>query len=145
MAQARSHRRHKRPVPAPDRSPRASWVSIDNGHQSSRGPADKAGTIRQFSFCCVLIAAAVAGDGTTSMWSLRERVLLALVAILAVIAGLLLRRHRLTDRRLAAERRHLSIAVNNIPQGLVLYDASARVIICNQPYIDMFGLSPEVA
>jgi diguanylate cyclase (GGDEF)-like protein len=62
-----------------------------------------------------------------------------------VIAGLLLRRHRLTDRRLAAERRHLSIAVNNIPQGLVLYDASKRVIICNQPYIDMFGLSPEVA
>ena len=62
-----------------------------------------------------------------------------------MIAGLLLRRHRLTDRRLAAERRHLSIAVNNIPQGLVLYDASKRVIICNQPYIDMFGLSPEVA
>jgi diguanylate cyclase (GGDEF)-like protein len=26
----------------------------------------------------------------------------------------------------------------------VLYDASARIIICNQPYIDMFGLSPEV-
>lgn len=78
-------------------------------------------------------------------WGLRERVLLALVAILAVIAGLLARRDRLTDRQLAAERRQLSIAVNNIPQGLVLYDASARIIICNQPYIDMFGLSPEVA
>jgi diguanylate cyclase (GGDEF)-like protein len=120
-------------------------VSIDYGHQSARGPADRAGTIRQFAFCCVLIAAAVAGDVATSAWSVRERVLFALVAILAVIAGLLLRRHRLTDRRLAAERRHLSIAVNNIPQGLVLYDASKRVIICNQPYIDMFGLSPEVA
>jgi diguanylate cyclase (GGDEF)-like protein len=35
--------------------------------------------------------------------------------------------------------------VNNIPQGLVLYDASARIIICNQPYLDMFGLSPDVA
>ena len=78
-------------------------------------------------------------------WSLRERVLLALVAVLAVIAGLLVRRDRLTDQRLAAERRQLSIAVNNIPQGLVLYDASARIIICNQPYLDMFGLSPDVA
>jgi diguanylate cyclase (GGDEF)-like protein len=56
-----------------------------------------------------------------------------------------LRRHRLTDQRLVAERRQLSIAVNNIPQGLVLYDASARIIICNQPYLDMFGLSPDVA
>jgi diguanylate cyclase (GGDEF)-like protein len=77
-------------------------------------------------------------------WSLRERVLLAAVAVLAVIVGLLVKRHRLSGQRLAAERRHLGIAVNNIPQGLVLYDASARIIICNQRYIEMFGLSPEV-
>jgi diguanylate cyclase (GGDEF)-like protein len=93
----------------------------------------------------VLLATAVVGDIATSGWSLRERVLLALVTVLAVAAGLLLRRHRLTDQRLAAERRQLSIAVNNIPQGLILYDASARIIICNQPYLDMFGLSPDVA
>ena len=68
-----------------------------------------------------------------SAWSVRERVLLALVVSLALVAGLLLRRHRLTTiGRLAAERRQLSIAVNNIPQGLVLYDGSARIIICNQ-------------
>jgi diguanylate cyclase (GGDEF)-like protein len=35
--------------------------------------------------------------------------------------------------------------VNNIPQGLVLYDDSARVTVCNQRYIEMFGLSPDVA
>ena len=81
----------------------------------------------------------------TSTWGVRERVLLAIVVILAVIVGLLLRRHRWSGRRLAAERRQLSVAVNNIPQGLVLYDSSARIIICNQPYIEMFGLSPEVA
>jgi len=89
-----------------------------------------------------MLVAVIAADLTA--WSLREGVLLALVAILAVIAGLLVRRDRLTDQRLAAERRQLSIAVNNIPQGLVLYDASARIIICNQPYLDMFGLSPDV-
>jgi diguanylate cyclase (GGDEF)-like protein len=90
-----------------------------------------------------LLVAMMAAD--IAAWGVRERVLLALVAVLAVIAGMLVRRDRLTDQRLAAERRQLSIAVNNIPQGLVLYDASARIIICNQPYIDMFGLSPEVA
>ena len=81
----------------------------------------------------------------TSAWGVRERVLLAVVAVLAVVVGLLLRRHRLSDQQLAAERRQLSVAVNNIPQGLVLYDASARIIICNQPYLDMFGLSAAVA
>jgi len=93
--------------------------------------------------CGILLAAVIAAD--PAAWSLREFVLLALVAVLVVIAGLLVRRDRLTDQRLAAERRQLSIAVNNIPQGLVLYDASARIVICNQPYLDMFGLSPDVA
>ncbi len=123
-------------------------MDIDSGQQmssGSAGPAERAATITRLAACCVLLAAAVVGGIATSGWSLRERLLLALVAVLAVAAGLLLRRDRLTDRRLAAERRQLSIAVNNIPQGLVLYDASARIIICNQPYLDMFGLSPDVA
>jgi diguanylate cyclase (GGDEF)-like protein len=81
----------------------------------------------------------------TSGWSLREQMLFALVAVLAAAVGVLLRRYRLTGQRLAAERRQLALAVNNIPQGLVLYDASARIVICNEPYIEMFGLSPEVA
>jgi len=29
-------------------------------------------------------------------------------------------------------------------QGLILYDASARVVVCNQRYIDMYGLAPAV-
>jgi len=109
----------------------------------SVGSAQGSRTVKLLVVCGILLATVIAAD--PAAWSLRERVLLALVAVLAVIAGLLVRRDRLTDQRLAAERRQLSIAVNNIPQGLVLYDASARIIICNQPYLDMFGLSPDVA
>ena len=101
--------------------------------------------MRRLALCAVLIAVAISAGVATSAWELRERVLLALVVILALVVALLLRRHRLSDQRLAAERRQLTVAVNNIPQGLVLYDASARIVICNQPYIDMFGLSPDVA
>ena len=121
-------------------------MSNEGGHQisgGSIGSAQGSRTVKLLVVCGVLLAAVIAAD--PAAWSLRERVLLALVAVLAVIAGLLVRRDRLTDQRLAAERRQLSIAVNNIPQGLVLYDASARIIICNQPYLDMFGLSPDVA
>jgi diguanylate cyclase (GGDEF)-like protein len=109
----------------------------------SAGSAQGSRTVKLLVVCGILLAAVIAAD--PAAWSLRECVLLALVAVLVVIAGLLVRRDRLTDQRLAAERRQLSIAVNNIPQGLVLYDASARIIICNQPYLDMFGLSPDVA
>ena len=95
--------------------------------------------------CGVFLAAVVAADIATLAWSLRERVLLALVASLVMVAALLLRRHWLNGQRMADERSHLSTALNNIPQGLVLYDASARIIICNEPYLEMFGLSPDVA
>ena len=29
-------------------------------------------------------------------------------------------------------------------QGLLLFDAAGRLVICNRQYIDMFGLSPDV-
>ena len=93
----------------------------------SAGSAQGSRTVKLLVVCGVLLATVVTAD--QAAWSLRERVLLALVAVLAVIAGLLVRRDRLTDQRVAAERRQLSVAVNNIPQGLVLYDASARIII----------------
>ena len=50
-----------------------------------------------------------------------------------------------STRRWPHERRQLRTAVDNIPQGLVLYDASARIVVCNKPYIEMFGLSPDIA
>jgi diguanylate cyclase (GGDEF)-like protein len=100
---------------------------------------------KRLAFCAVLIAAAMLAEVATEAWGVREQGLFAVIGVLAVIVSLLLRRHRLADQRLAAERRQLIVAVNNIPQGLVLYDASARIVICNQPYIEMFGLSPDVA
>src|SRR5882757_8666671 len=122
-------------------------VTFDSGQympSDSIIAAKKAGTATRLALCAALIAAMISAGIATSDWGLRERVLLALVAVLAIAVGLLLRRHRLSDQRLAAERRQLSVAVNNIPQGLVLYDASARIVICNQPYREMFGLSPDV-
>jgi diguanylate cyclase (GGDEF)-like protein len=123
-------------------------VSIDSSDQSPSGsadPFDRAGRIKLVALCCAYLVASVAADVATLAWSVRERLLLALVVSLAMVAGWLLRRHQLTKQRMASERRQLSIAVNNIPQGLVLYDGSARIITCNQPYLEMFGLSPDVA
>ena len=123
-------------------------MSIDSSDQSPSGsadPFDRAGRIKLVALCCAYLVASVAADVATLAWSVRERLLLALVVSLAMVAGWLLRRHQLTKQRMASERRQLSIAVNNIPQGLVLYDGSARIITCNQPYLEMFGLSPDVA
>src|SRR5260370_10082930 len=118
-------------------------VSFEDGHPLQSRPANRAGWMWRLALCAGLSAIALLGI-TIADWSLRERVLLAVAIVLAFIVGLLLKHHRLSGQRLAAEQRQLAVAVNNIPQGLVLYDASARIVTCNQPYIEMFGLSPEV-
>ncbi|WP_371817827.1 putative bifunctional diguanylate cyclase/phosphodiesterase [Bradyrhizobium sp. CCBAU 53421] len=110
---------------------------------STSGNADTRST-KGLAFCAGLLVGSLFGTAT-AQWSEREGLLMAAFAIMAVIVFLLLKRHEISDARLATERRNLMTAVNNIPQGLVLYDASARIIICNRPYIEMFGLSPDVA
>ena len=62
-----------------------------------------------------------------------------------VIAGMLFFVVRKLSQQHQMEKQRLDTAVNNIPQGLVVYDKAARITVCNQRYIEMFGLSPEVA
>jgi methyl-accepting chemotaxis protein len=35
-------------------------------------------------------------------------------------------------------------AINNMSQGLVIFDASGKLVLCNKRYVDMYGLSPAM-
>jgi diguanylate cyclase (GGDEF)-like protein/PAS domain S-box-containing protein len=48
------------------------------------------------------------------------------------------------DERFRAQREHLDAALNNISQGLVIFDASTRIVFCNRRYLEMYNLSPAV-
>lgn len=71
---------------------------------------------------------------------------LTLIASLSVllISGLLYLVVRKLLHQHQLEKQRLDTAVNNIPQGLVVYDASAHVTVCNRRYLEMFGLSSDV-
>ena len=47
-------------------------------------------------------------------------------------------------RRLVVQNRRLSNALDNMTQGLCMFDAQSRVVLCNRRYIGMYNLSPEV-
>jgi diguanylate cyclase (GGDEF)-like protein/PAS domain S-box-containing protein len=49
-----------------------------------------------------------------------------------------------SKQRLALEKFRLDTAVNNMTQGLLLFDSSERIVVCNRRYIEMYGLSPDV-
>ncbi|MCP3383495.1 EAL domain-containing protein [Bradyrhizobium sp. CCGUVB4N] len=69
---------------------------------------------------------------------------LAIAGLLIAIVRKLLAQHRMSRERLTLEKQRLDRAVNNMTQGLLLFDASQKLVICNQRYIEMYGLSPEI-
>jgi methyl-accepting chemotaxis protein len=59
--------------------------------------------------------------------------LAAMVALLAAAA-----------LRLRRQNKRLTLALNNTPQGLCMWDSSTRLIVCNDRYVSMYNMSPEV-
>ena len=47
------------------------------------------------------------------------------------------------EARLAGQNMLIDTAINNMPQGLVMFDADARVVICNKRYLEMSGLRQD--
>ena len=47
-------------------------------------------------------------------------------------------------RRAVRKCHVLDIALNNMSQGLVMFDQAERMVICNDRYIDLYGLSRNV-
>ena len=71
-------------------------------------------------------------------------VTLVVAFTLFLIVRKLSKQHQESQRRLALEKERLDTAINNMTQGLLLYDSDARIILCNQRYLEMYNLSPDV-
>ena len=69
---------------------------------------------------------------------------LAIAVLLFLVVRKLSQQHRASQQRLTLEKQRLDTAVNNMTQGLLLFDSSQRLIICNQRYIEMYGLSADI-
>jgi len=99
------------------------------------------------------ISAARDIDFALAAWYQETRLLIAagsaIVLIIAVVMLLVARQmrrnHQWSKRRLALEKQRLDCAVNSMPQGLLLFDANERIIVCNQRYREMYGISIELA
>src|ERR1043166_6066743 len=48
------------------------------------------------------------------------------------------------EEKLLVQKVQMDTAVNNMLHGLLMFDAQARLVLCNQRYIEMYRLSPEV-
>jgi diguanylate cyclase (GGDEF)-like protein/PAS domain S-box-containing protein len=69
---------------------------------------------------------------------------LAIAALLFLVVRKLSHQHRASRQRLTLEKQRLDTAVNNMTQGLLLFDSERQLIICNKRYLEMYGLSADI-
>ncbi|HMK81840.1 MAG TPA: PAS-domain containing protein [Xanthobacteraceae bacterium] len=49
-----------------------------------------------------------------------------------------------SEAALSAQNVKLDAALNNMSHGLLMFDADSRLVLCNERYIEMYGVSPDV-
>jgi diguanylate cyclase (GGDEF)-like protein len=63
-----------------------------------------------------------------------------MIADLAAARALLIAR---SDAAISTQYERLDRAINNMPQGLSMFDADQKMIICNKRYAEMYSLGPK--
>ncbi len=113
---------------------------------------DSIGSVRALTHFPIVVVAATDTSAALADWRAQTKLqfFAAVLAVVVVIFMIYLivrqlrRQHAVAQRKLSEKTQHLDTAINNMTQGLLLFDSSGRLVICNQQYIDMFGVSPDV-
>jgi diguanylate cyclase (GGDEF)-like protein len=113
---------------------------------------DRLASVRALSDFPLSILATITVSTALADWRAQARFLVVAALLATLVIGLTLfllvrklsRQHRNSERRVALEKERLDTAINNMTQGLLLYDSDARIVLCNQRYLDMYELSPDV-
>ena len=138
-------------------APLLARILDDGDHQTLRVESpidhqDKLGAAAELNHFPIVVVATTTVSAALVDWREQTQFLiiaatlatLVIALILFLIVRQLTRQNREAQLRLESEKQRLDTALNNMTQGLVLYDASARIVICNQRYLDMYRLSTDV-
>ena len=126
--------------------------NISGRFTSARLSEDKVGAVKSLKHFPILIVATTRTETALADWRSQTRLqfFAAALAIVVVIGMVFLivrqlrHQHAAAQRKLSEKSQHLDTAINNMTQGLLLFDSSGRLVICNRRYIDMFALSTDV-
>jgi diguanylate cyclase (GGDEF)-like protein/PAS domain S-box-containing protein len=138
-------------------APLLAKVLAEGGQQTQRVQSpvdhqDRLGSAAELGHFPIVVVATTTVSAALADWRAQTRFMVATAALSALAVAFILfviirqmtRQNREAQLRLELEKHRLDTALNNMTQGLVLYDASARILTTNQRYLDMYNLSTEV-
>jgi diguanylate cyclase (GGDEF)-like protein len=153
----------------PAASPWYSLVAANGGHYRSPGYFDEQPrlvSVRPLSDYPLVVNVAMSESSALATWR-HQAVLIGIGAFLALMSSVfllnkLIRQFRrlLTSEATLAERESglaertselqsanlkLDAALNNMSQGLCMFDSDARLLVCNERYLRMYNISADIA
>jgi diguanylate cyclase (GGDEF)-like protein len=126
--------------------------NISGRFESSSQGEEMVGAVHSVMHFPILIVATTKTSTALADWRAQTKLqfcaaalaIVVVVAMIFLIVRQLRRQHAAAQHKLSEKSQHLDTAINNMPQGLLLFDASGRLVVCNQQYVDMFGVSPDI-
>ncbi len=138
-------------------APMLQRILTDGGRQTQRAQSpidqmDRLGAAAKLGRFPIAIVVTKTVSAALADWGAQTRLLVAAAILCAVVIAFILfliirqiaGQSREAQQRLELEKQRLDTALNNMTQGLVLYDASARVVTTNQRYLDLHSLSTDL-
>jgi diguanylate cyclase (GGDEF)-like protein/PAS domain S-box-containing protein len=129
----------------------------NGGHASGRFVAQTDGVERlaaavQLTNFPIVLFATNSVSAALADWREQTRLMICVATLSVILIGSilflivqrLLWQRRASERRISLERDSLDTAIDAMSQGLVLFDSKNKLVVCNQNYIAMYGLSPDV-
>jgi diguanylate cyclase (GGDEF)-like protein len=136
-------------------TPQAAVLSLDHGTARLVSPVDgteRLVAVQSLARFPLTVVATNTVMAALADWRAQTKFLVIAAGlstiIVSIILVLIVRRlsweHLSSQDRVNLEKQRLDTAVENMTQGLTLFDQSRRLVICNQRYLEMYGLSPDV-
>ena len=100
----------------------------------------------------MFISVGVDTSAALAIWQKQTDILLGAGILAALTVALMIflivrqqtQAHNAPCKGLAWKKQRLDTALNNMSQGLIMFDATERIVVCNDLYIEMYGLSREI-
>lgn len=116
------------------------------------GRPEQLASSRELSDFPIVIVATTSASAALVDWRDQTRLLVSVATLLVTVIIVLLflvvqqlsKQHLEGRRLLAVQKQRLDIAVNNMTQGLLLFDSTHRLVLCNQRYLEMLGWAPDM-
>jgi diguanylate cyclase (GGDEF)-like protein/PAS domain S-box-containing protein len=131
----------------PTASPWHRLVSQGGGNFRSPGYFDgeaRLVAVRSLRDYPLVVDVAVSETAALATWRIQAITFGAGALLVMLCVALLLKAQSKQFRRLATSEATVDAALNNMSQGLLMFDSSSRLVVCNQRYLEMYGLSPDI-